>query len=285
MSAPTGTTVGEILSANLLYHASLKQEIEWLFLETLGWSRHQLITDLDYVLAPGERDQILSRLERLVKGEPLAYILGHQDFYKYRFIVSSAVLIPRADTELVVETALDYLRGRRIEGTEIQLADLGTGSGCIGLSLLMDLPKSRLWACDVSLAALEVFRKNAKALGLEGRVLDSNSDVSGNLFENIYDTIVSNPPYIARGDERLQDSVRQFEPALALFADHDGLSFYEAWIPWSFKALRESGAIVFEFGEGQGEAVLKIAQLAGFKKWTLKKDLSGKDRVLLAIKE
>jgi release factor glutamine methyltransferase len=281
------STVGVFFDAiKARYPESLKQEIEWIFLDVLAWDRHQLVVDRDQPLSSAHKNKIEDSVNRLSGGEPLAYILGHQDFYKYRFVVSPAVLIPRADTELVVETALAFLTGPGSSAmTAKKIADLGAGSGCIGLSLLKDLPKARLWTCDVSPKAREIFAQNAKALDLEARVEYSLSDVSENMFENEYDAIVSNPPYIARDDERLADSVRRFEPSLALFAEKQGLAFYEKWLPWSYKALRQPGAAIFEFGEGQGPAILKLAGDAGFKKLELKKDLSGKDRVLLAIKD
>lgn len=248
------------------------------FMEVTGWNHAQLIANADNSLTSEQIKTIDGFMKRRMEGEPVAYILGHQDFFKYRFIVNNQVLIPRPDTELVVEEALKWA------SPAAEIADLGCGSGCIGLSVLKERYQARLWACDISSGALDVFQQNAVALGLADRVKCSLSNVIENSAENAFDVIVSNPPYIAKDDPRLEEMVRKFEPAAALFAEHKGLACYEQWLPWSFKALKPRGVAVFEFGEGQASSVKVIAKLSGFKSTEIKKDLSGKDRVLVAVK-
>lgn len=250
----------------------------WIFMEVTGKSEAQLIAGAKDSLPLEQIRKIDALIERRVQGEPMAYILGYTEFYKYRFIVDKNVLIPRPETELIVEEALKF-------SNAVAIADLGSGSGCIGLSLLKELSQARLWACDISEGAMSVLKQNALALGLNDRVKYSISDVVENVSENEYDLVVSNPPYIAADDPRVEEMVQKYEPGAALFARHQGLEKYELWLPWSYKALRKKGAAIFEFGEGQADAVKNLAAGAGFKKLAIKKDLSGKERVLVAVKE
>jgi release factor glutamine methyltransferase len=208
----------------------------------------------------------------------MAYILGYKDFYKMRFIVGPGVLIPRPETELIVENAVRL-------GPFLQMADLGCGSGCIGLSLLGEFPGSRLWACDNSKKALAFTSANAKQLNFMDRIEYSLGDVTANKTENKYDLIVSNPPYIDHADTRVAADVRDHEPAVALFAHDNGLEFYNSWLPWAYRALKNGGWAMFEFGDGQAGDVMTLANASGFKNVEIKKDLSGKERVLLAQKK
>ena len=252
-------------------------DAELMLMHFLKLERTDLHLSPEKDITPDQWQDIRAALERRLAGEPMAYIVGHKYFYKQAFLVTPAVLIPRPETELIVETAVE-------RGPFAMIADLGSGSGCIGLSLLAEFPEARLWACDISPQAMSVLEANARALGLMDRVTYSIGDVSLNPAENIYDLVVANPPYISESDDRVEAGVRQFEPATALFAGDDGLAFYRAWLPWAYRALRTSGSVLFEFGEGQGAQVEEIARAVGFKNLELKKDLAGKERMLAAQK-
>jgi release factor glutamine methyltransferase len=266
--------------------AALKEaEIEASFLETelilmhgLKMERTQLHMSPEKEILPGEWKTVRSALERRLTGEPMAYILEYKDFYKQRFVVGPGVLIPRPETELLVEVAVE-------KGPFLKIADLGCGSGCIGLSLLGEFPQSRLWAWDISPEALKYSQQNAERLGLMDRIAYSIGDPRENTDENRYDLVVSNPPYIDAKDDRVEEDVRRYEPGLALFAEQNGLVFYKNWLPWAYKALQAGGWALFEFGDGQSDEIKKIARESGFKILEVKKDLAGKDRMIGAQKE
>lgn len=254
------------------------REAEILLMHFASLTRTQLYMAPEDDVAAEAYSSACAAAERRQNGEPMAYILGYKDFYKDRFLVTPAVLIPRPETELLVELAAQSRSAQ-------QIADLGAGSGCLGLSILRELPQSQLWTCDISAAALEVARKNALALGLDSRVHYELGDVTGCVRGDAFDLVVANPPYIDREDRRLEADVRKFEPASALFAADHGLEFYRAWLPWAYRALRTPGRALFEFGEGQGYEILKIAEASGFATCLVHKDLSEKERVLEARKE
>jgi len=252
-------------------------EAELLLTHFLNIDRAKLHMTPETEITSTQWSAVNSALERRQIGEPMAYILGHRDFYKHRFSVGPGVLIPRPETELIVESAVE-------KGPFRVIADIGCGSGCIGLSLLGEFPDSRLWACDVSPEALKYCEENAKQLNFMDRIEYSLGDVTDDKSENRYELVVSNPPYIDRADTRVADDVRKFEPAQALFAEENGLACYKSWLPWAHRALKNGGWAMFEFGEGQGRQVAAIARESGFVELELKKDLSGKERAVCARK-
>jgi release factor glutamine methyltransferase len=252
-------------------------EATLLLMHFLKINRTQLLTSPETLISPVDATNVDIAVERRLQGIPMAYILGYKDFYKSRFTVGHGVLIPRPETELIVETAVE-------KGPFLEMADLGCGSGCIGLSLLGEFKDSRLWACDISEEAANYFEENAKRLNFMDRISFSLGDVSQFKAENRYDLVVANPPYIDRGDDRVGEDVRKHEPGLALFADDNGLAFYKVWLPWAQRALKSGGWVMMEFGEGQSSDISKIAQASGFRNIEIKKDLSGKERVLCAQK-
>lgn len=216
-------------------------------------------------------------LARYNGGEPLAYLLGEQYFWRYRFTVTPDVLIPRPDTERLVETALSLLpHGGRF-------ADLCTGSGAIALSVALDRPDLSCDAVDISEAALEVAKANAHDLGADDRVRFLRADL---LVEDplcgLYDGILSNPPYIPAADIADYPSLA-YEPRIALDGGEDGMDFYKAILARFGSHLKEKGCFLFEIGYDQGEAIRKLADAHGYT-CTVSKDYGGNDRVAKLIK-
>ena len=209
-------------------------------------------------------------LERRLEGEPLAYIRGTQEFFGREFAVNQRVLIPRQETELLAEAALAYARADAL------CVDVGTGSGCIGITLSLESPRSKWIASDISLTALEVAKLNANRM--EATVVFVNGDLLSWLLPNCVDLIVSNPPYVADDDPHLQTTVRDWEPAQALYAV-DGLQAIKSLISQSESVLKPGGVLAFEFGFGQS---LKIEQLLAGWRYEIQADLQGMDRFVLA---
>jgi release factor glutamine methyltransferase len=252
------------------------QEAEFFVRQVLEISLTDLVLKQEKELTPEQQTDFLKKAQRRAKGEPLAYIVGYKDFFKERFLVDPAVLIPRADTEILVEECL------QLQPRPQRIADLGAGSGCIGLSLLKEWRQSHLTAVDVSQEALIVAKENARRLDLLSRVDFVLGDVLAQDFSEPFDLIVSNPPYIAPDDSRLENSVKNYEPHLALFAEEEGLFFYRRWTAWAQGQLSQGGWLLYECGEGQALDVQSICLQNGFKNIKIIKDLSAKDRVIAA---
>lgn len=261
-----------------LYSEATEQEAHWMLMDILNCSFADIVLRADRELTPAQIQKMKTYLSERNTGKPLAYVLGHQDFYKYRFLVNEHTLIPRPETELIVELA-------QARGPFASIADLGTGSGCIGLSLLKEFSSARLWACDISPGAVEIFKKNAEQLGVAARTRVVTGDATAFHFENEFDLVVSNPPYIAESDSRVEKDVLNFEPATALFAPEEGLAYYKLWSQWAWRALQKGSVAVFEFGSGQHTDVAEFFKQAGFKQITIHKDLFGVERVVCAVKD
>lgn len=257
---------------------SAEQEAHWILMDVMDCSFSDLKLYPKRELTAAQTHKMNIFVADRNTGKPLAYVLGHQDFFKYRFFVNEHTLIPRPETELIVELATAF-------GPFENIADLGTGSGCIGLSLLKEYPAARLWACDISSAALEVFNRNAIHLDVQTRARTESADPTVYCFENEFDLVVSNPPYIAESDSRVEKDVLNFEPATALFAPEQGLAYYKSWSQWARQSLKSGGLAIFEFGSGQHTDVLRIFKQAGFEKTKIHKDLFGVERVVCAVKE
>ena len=239
-------------------------------------------TDRNYLLSHGdnqteERQQKAYKefIERRKKHMPLQYITGYQEFMGLRFQVTPDVLIPRQDTEILVEEAMRYLH----DGMHI--LDMCTGSGCILISLLKYSNDCEGTGCDISEAALLKAAENAVRLGVEA------AWIQGNLFENVkgkFEIIVSNPPYIPSAViPELMEEVRDFEPAGALDGQEDGLYFYRRIVEEAPEHLHPGGMLFFEIGCEQGAAVSTYLKAAGFQKVEICKDLAGLDRVVSGI--
>ena len=258
-------------------------DAEALFRGVSGFSRADILTRGGDAVPEALERAVSLAVSRRVSHEPIQYILGRAAFWRDEFVVTPAVLIPRPETEGLVEEV-----ARRLRPTSSpRILDLGTGSGCIALSVLRECPSARALAVDVSQEALAVARENAARLHLSARIEFRCSDwFDGIPAGEAFDAIVSNPPYVAPSDrDSLHRTVRDFEPAQALFAEApDGLSSYRAIIGGAFVRLPPLGLIALEVGQGQAARVGKLLRDAGFGKVETKKDLASIDRVLLAQK-
>lgn len=209
---------------------------------------------------------------------PVQYIIGLADFMGSKYVVNENVLIPRGETEQLVMRVLDILRSNNTK----KVLDIGTGSGCIPCAIAQGGDYDII-SVDISPKALEVAKENVKRLELEKKIKLVESDLFSALDKNTkFDVIVSNPPYIPVGTE-LQKEVT-FEPLTALFANDNGLEFYEKIVPQSRDFLNDNGFIAFEIGYDQGDAVYKLLEQAGFKNIIIEKDIMGLDRIVYAQK-
>ncbi len=244
----------------------------------------EMIRALDEEAGPETEKKFLEAAERLRAHEPLQYVLGEAPFYGRTFRVDSRVLIPRFDTEILIEEALRKIDERLAQGTEkLRVLDLCTGSGCIAVTLLEERPCITADASDLSPDALDLARSNeAFVTGHEGRVRWIHSD----LFEKIterYDLIVTNPPYVSEPViATLDPEVREHEPQLALSGGRDGLDVIRRIAGEAGAHLREQGVLLMEIGDEQGPDVLRIFEEKGYKDLKILKDLAGRDRVLSA---
>lgn len=280
-------TVQEVLERTIEHFSQYgiqnpRLDAEVLLADLLGVERIQLYVCFDQPLNKQEIDQYRQRVVWRSKRVPVHYIIGYQEFMSLNFHVNRHVLIPRPETELLVETVIDYLQQTNLERPV--LADLGTGSGVIAVSLAYYLPQSKIIATDISSEALEVARKNAK----KHEVLDQIDFIQGSFLAPIIkaepqvDVLVSNPPYIdQQGLERLQPEVR-YEPQVALDGGIDGLTFYRQII--QSKLLKSSGLLAVEVGANQGEQVATM-MAKDFRKITIIPDLAGFGRVVLGTKK
>lgn len=253
----------------------------WLLLEyTTKVTRSQYYLEPDRELSEDESSLYMEAIQRRAKRIPLQHITGEQEFMGFLFRVNSHVLIPRQDTEILVETALEKVENH------MQILDLCTGSGCIIISLskMIREGKGKTWdmdftGSDISKEALETARENARMLGAEIQFTVSD------LFEQLsgtYDMIVSNPPYIRTSQiGELQDEVRLYDPMIALDGKEDGLYFYRKIIKEATEHLSDKGWLLFEIGCDQKEDVIKLMKEAGYTDVAAKKDLAGLDRVVM----
>ena len=225
-----------------------------------------------------DKELLSEGIKRLENGEPVQYIVGNVDFYKYNFIVNKNVLIPRFETELLVEKTLNYIN--KYFDKNIDIVDLGTGSGCIAITLSKELNIS-VDAVDISEKALEVANINN---------IKNESNVNfylGNMLEPLnkkYDVIISNPPYISRNEE-IMDIVKNNEPELALYADNEGLYYYEKIIKEASNYLKDKYLIAFEIGYKQAEKIKEYALTYLDGEVFIEQDYSGKDRFIFIIKK
>ncbi len=233
-------------------------------------------------------EQIEARLRgyiaRMLREEPLAYILGRWSFYGLELLVTPDVLIPRDDTMAVTELAIDTLRAR---SQPARVLDLCTGSGCIGLAVAHHLDKCNVTLCDVSPRALAVAKQNIASLRLKSRVTAFEADVMqpAPKFLGQFDLIVANPPYITRAEmAQLQPSVREYEPHLALDGGEDGLAFYRSIVDNFSAALKDGGFLCLEFGFGQYMAVGMLLEASGYTDIRFRKDARGVIRAVIGQK-
>lgn len=216
-----------------------------------------------------------SWIARRAHYEPVQYLLGETEFYGLAFTVTPDVLIPRPETEHLVEAALERVQ----RAAPVRICDVGTGSGAIAVALAHTLPNAHVTALDLSPAALAVARQNAERCGVADRMRWAESDLLNAVCGERFDMVVSNPPYV-RDDERLEEQVRNFEPHAALFAGPTGLEVYERLIPEARVALVPGGWLLMEIGQGQRDALAHL--LAGWEAVAFKDDFQGIPRVAMA---
>lgn len=251
-----------------------------------------LLINLDEQLNQSEIEAFEKLLERRLKHEPIAYIIGVKEFYSREFIVNKHVLIPRGNTELLIDIVVELVKrchsresGYETEGLQtnnIKILELGTGSGCIAISLLCELPNANIIATDISLDAIEVARNNA----LKHHVTDRVQIIHSNWFENIenqkFDFIVSNPPYISNTEKsEMATETINYEPHLALFAEENGLQSYKTIAENAKTFLKQNGKLALEIGFKQEETVTQIFLDQGYNIESVYKDLQDYSRVIL----
>ncbi len=224
----------------------------------------------------GQIDSYRALLERRFRGEPLQYITGETEFYGLPFVVTPDVLIPRPETEHLVEKVIALASPLHAP----RIVDVGTGSGAIAVSFARQLREAEITAIDVSGAALKVAENNAKRAQVRDRIRFLQGDLLGPVAGEVFDFVVSNPPYVATTHRNsLAVEVRDHEPALALFAGEDGLAIYRRLIPAAFTALVPGGFLILEIGQGQSDAVGALLKDAGFQQIEFVPDLQGIPRV------
>ena len=246
-----------------------------------------MAADEEELLTEAECRQITDLTRQRLKSKPVAYITGKQDFWKHRFCVSGAVLIPRPETELLVEQALTFLKDRELTSKHpLSFLDVGTGSGCIAISLASELPLAVGQAWDICPAALEIARKNQQRIGTNVflRLQDALRAESWKQAGRFH-LIVSNPPYISSQEaDDLPAEVRNWEPKAALYAKEGGLAFYKYLALHTRSALYDKGCIMMETGYRQASLVQGIFEQNHWKQTKVYKDLAGIDRLVIAYR-
>jgi len=254
-----------------------------LLCHVLGIDRTYLLTRSEEQIDEARYREYLALVERRATGEPLQYITGHQEFYGLDFTVTPDVLIPRPETEFLAERVIKLVRELRNETPLI--VDLGTGSGCIAVTLALHLPGARVIAIDSSNAALDVARANAERHGARDRIEFVEGDLLAPLLERhleaAVDVLTSNPPYVGEDrPELIQREVSEWEPHAALFGGADGLDFYRRLLLDAPRYLKPDGYLVFEIGYGQLDAILELIDRSALELVDVTHDLQGLPRTL-----
>ena len=255
---------------------------ELLLMFVLGRDRAFLYAHPERELTGEEQCRYDEVIRERARGCPTQYITGHQGFWGLDLLVSPAVLIPRPETEHVVETVLELVKEYRRENSrQLRMVDVGTGSGCIALALAGELPQAEIHAGDISEEALEMARANAARLALGERVLFRQSNLLAAYAEEKFDFVVSNPPYVGESEsDKVQKQVREFEPKIAVFSGQEGMDIYRRLIPQAWDALKPGGWFVCEIGFSAEEKVKEL--LAGWAEVQTTTDLQGIPRVIAA---
>ena len=259
---------------------SPRMNAELLLMFTLGCDRVHLFAHPERELTADEQTRYEEALNQRARGVPAQYITGHQEFWGMDFIVSPAVLIPRPETEHLIETVLQLSnRGRAsLLGSPTQIVDIGTGSGCIAIALAKEFPQAEIHATEISPAALKVAHANAARHQFENRIRFHQTDLLQGLNPGSFDFVVSNPPYVGDSEEdQVQLEVRKFEPRNAVFAGPTGLEVIERLIPQARTALKPGGWLIVEISGTIAEGVKHL--LAGWKRVQITNDLQGIARV------
>lgn len=258
-----------------------KQGIEgysilFVFLERKGWTKTDWLLHLKEEISPEEEQQITEDLKRLGQNYPPQYLLGYSDFFEHRFLVNEHTLIPRPETEELVDRCL-----KENLNQPLTVVDVGTGTGAIGISLKLARPDWQVIAIDISEEALKIAEQNATRLGATIDFI--HGDGLKPIKATKIDILISNPPYISNAEWDLMDkSVRTFEPKTALFAENDGLAIYQQLAEEAKERLNPNGKIYLEIGFQQGQAVKQLFQQAfAHKQVEIAQDLSGNDRMII----
>lgn len=281
-------TISELLRKTTGYlkdkgSSSPRLDAEVLMTEVLGLSRVELYTNYEQPLTPPEVDRYRELIRRRSVGEPVAYILGRAPFRNLTLSVDRNVLIPRPETEQVVDIAVQYLMEGNWPTPPIVL-DLGTGSGAIAISIARGFPEARVTATDASANAMELARENARTAGAADRIEFVHSDMFDALDPlTTFDLIVSNPPYVSEEEwETLAPDVRDYEPREALFGGIDGLDYLRRLAVEAPQFLKPHGALVMEIGHLQGPAVLELMHASDlYRAVRVGQDYAGHDRIVV----
>lgn len=263
---------------------SARLDSEILLSKTLGLKRIDLYLKHEQPLKKDEIDQCREVIVRRSKGEPVAYIVGEKEFFSLNFKVGSGVLVPRPETEGLVDLALEWIEKNK-KDQPITVLDLGAGTGCIGLSLLKKIEQAKLISVERSPEAFRYLKENTELHQLQDRVQLVNEDVKDFVLNQSVDILVANPPYIAPQDPNVMSDVKKFEPHSALFASQEGLADIFSWTKMFYKNLNTTSLITMEIGCAQGPQVLDFYRgLEFFDQVEIKKDLSQLDRYIYATK-
>jgi release factor glutamine methyltransferase len=287
MSNPDGHITWRELMANTAEAVNDAPMARWLCEHASGLDAEEFIAELDELVNARSGIHLDSMIRRVLDGEPVQYVMGRWAFRYLDLMVDQRVLIPRPETELMVDVVLRHVGASKGPFT---MADLGTGSGAVGLSLLHELPlnSATVWMTDISTDAIDVARANAAGIGrpAAGARFEVGSwwealplDVAG-----LFDVVVSNPPYIARGDGEVESSVNDWEPHSALFSGDDGLDDIRVITADAPHWLRSGGLLVVEMGYTQAAVVSSLMNAAGFVDVTVHPDLAGHDRFVSGVK-
>ncbi len=284
MSPPSSTAAALLaegvrrLTAAGIPGAEARLEARLLLSYATGLSREELVLRPDAALTRSDAETFHALLARRETREPLAYITGEREFYGLSFRVTPAVLIPRPETEFLVETVIGGARDQ----SSPRLADIGTGSGIIAVSLAVQIPQASVFATDISPGALLVAQENARRQGCDGRVVFAHGDLLDPIRQYApFDAIASNPPYIAPDTiDMLETEVRDFEPRIALGTHADPLHFYRRLAAEAPPLLARGGILAVEVGQGQAEEVATLWQAAGLGDVSTVRDYAGIERVV-----
>ena len=259
-------------------------EAKLLLSRAAGKTITELMRDINLYTTSAVEQLAMDYAGRRLRGEPVAYITETWEFYGLPMDITPDVLIPRMDTELMIDATKELLIGRKMDA---RILDLCCGSGCIACAVGHELPATHLVLVDLSASALAVARRNIDKNRLSSRAICVQADATASppLGIGQFDVILSNPPYISSGDIfSLDSSVKDFEPIWALDGGKDGLKFYRSIIKYWKTLLRDGGYLLFEVGEGQADAVKDMLSAAGFSAISSKKDTQGIDRVVIGKK-
>jgi release factor glutamine methyltransferase len=260
---------------------SARLDAEVLLSFCLKCDRLDFFKNPDMQITKAKQEHFKKLVARRLKWEPVAYITGRKEFWSFILEVNKDVLIPRPDTEILVEEALSICR--KINSPEMKIIDIGTGSGAIAIALAKEMPQAQVMATDISAAALNIARKNALSLGLENQIAFRRSDLFDSV-DDFFDIIVCNPPYISAEEyKKLPPGVKTFEPREALWAGENGTEFHEKLVYQAGNNFKKNGWLLLEIGATQGKSVRKIVEDSGiYDNIDVRRDYAGLPRVIRA---